>query len=137
MATVPLWFRRFIQFSGILEILVALGFFFVEMFSDTLATLGVDLSFPLFYLFAAVEFLMLGFLLWYSAKDLHHYRIIVYVSCVFRYLMAVPELVTAIRFPQMMLPLVLGMIYDWGSASLTLFGMRKWVSGDQREADHD
>ncbi|MHA1673368.1 MAG: hypothetical protein ACTSYI_07050 [Promethearchaeota archaeon] len=128
MATIPLWFRRFIQFCGILEIFVALGFFFVEFFSDALALVGIDISFPLFYLFAAVEFLILGFLLWYSARDLHRYRVIVYASCVFRYLMAFPELITAFRFPQMMLPLVLGMAYDWGSASFTLFGMGRWVN---------
>ncbi|MHA1612397.1 MAG: hypothetical protein ACTSVZ_08935 [Promethearchaeota archaeon] len=138
MPLVPLWFRRFIQFSGILEILIAIAFFFVELIPETQ---GLDFistfSFPLFYLFTAVEFLILGFLLWYSAKDLQQYRVIVYSSCVFRYLMAIPELVTAFRFPQLMLPLILGMIYDWTSASLTLFGMKKWVSEDPKGGNNE
>ncbi|MCF2139546.1 MAG: hypothetical protein K9W44_05775 [Candidatus Lokiarchaeota archaeon] len=115
------FFTHFLQFSGIIEMVIAVGFFFLPLVADSF---GIDLGIPLFYLFAAVEFLTLGFLLWYAARDPKKYRIIIVSSCAFRFLMIIPELTTIILYPQFSLILFIGLAYDWISSIFTLISMK-------------
>lgn len=118
MKFTPMFLRRFLQFSGILEMIIALGFFSLKFFQ---ALLPFDLGIPLFYLFSAVTFFILGFLLWYSARDVERYRMVIYASCAFRYLMIIPELSTMLVLPAFIPVLVAGLLYDYLSSTFTLW----------------
>ena len=75
---------------------------------------------PYFYLFAAVELGVLGFLLAYSGKDIQRYLIIIIASCVFRFIMAGPHIYTLITVPRLRWVLLGATIYDILSAAFTL-----------------
>lgn len=117
---------KFIRFGGRLEIGIAIVFFFMGYIEEylKLELNGVSInSLPLFYQFAGVELLILGFLLWYSAKDLERYTVIIVASCIFRFIMPLwPEMQAMITlwpnpFAIIILP---GLIYDIISAVVTL-----------------
>lgn len=124
-------FIKFLQVSGIVEMFVALMFFTFPLFDESL---GIELGIPLFYLFSAISFFCLGFLLWYAAKDPIRYRIIIYVSCGFRFLMIVPELSTMIVYPQFFAILLTGWIYDWSSSILTLIFLQNFLNFDKKDS---
>lgn len=111
---------KFIKFNGWVELFLAVMFFFMEYITEFL---GLDKGIPLFYQFAAVELLILGFLLLYSARDIKRYLIIILSSCVFRYIMpAGPELYAILTlwpnpFAIIMIPTF---FYDIGTATITL-----------------
>ncbi len=133
----------FVKFGGFLEIGLAFMFMFfgpiIKSFevlcTETLPQSGmscmeaafgffeIPLGLPFFYQFTGVELLILGFLLWYSAKDIERFLPILIASCIFRFIMPLwPELQLAITmwpnpFAKVMIP---AMIYDMGSAILTL-----------------
>ena len=93
-----------------------------EMFFVTFFKIEYN-SLPLFYQFAAVELIILGFLLWWSARDIKRYLIIIVASCFFRILMPLwPELQAIITLWPNYLAMVLipALIYDIVSAVVTL-----------------
>ncbi len=111
----------FIKFGGILEIAIGIGMFFMGYF-EQIYEFGTD-SLPLFYQFAGVELLILGYLLWYSARDIERYKVIIIASCIFRFIMPLwPEMQAMITlWPHLLaITIIPGIIYDLASASLTL-----------------
>lgn len=111
----------FIKFGGRLEISIAVVFFFMGYIEEYLK-LGTN-SLPLFYQFAAVELLLLGYLLWYSARDIEQYKIIIIASCIFRFIMPLwPEMQAIVTlWPNIFAIIIIpGLIYDIASATLTL-----------------
>ncbi|MFW9924319.1 MAG: hypothetical protein ACFFDW_13630 [Candidatus Thorarchaeota archaeon] len=108
--------KRFVIFSGILEIFFAVLFCFMNFICDYLGLACL----PFFYLFAAVELGILGFLLLYSARDMKRYLVIIVASCIFRYIMSGPTIYTIITVPEFRPMLIGAMTYDILSASLTL-----------------
>ncbi len=111
---------KFLKFAGGFEIYLAINFAFMGYY---MPWFGLEAGMPLFYQMAAVELFILGFLLWYSSKDVERYLIIIITSCIFRFVMPVwPEMYLMVThwpnpFAVMMIP---AMIYDIGSAVLTL-----------------
>ncbi len=123
--------EKFLRFGGRLELSIAVFFFFmgyVEAYLK-LEVNGVPTnSLPLFYQFAAVELLILGYLLWYSAKDIERYLVIILASCVFRFIMPLwPELQAIITLWPNYLAMILlpAMIYDILSAVVTLILLKQ------------
>ncbi len=110
-----------LKFAGLAEIYFAfnflrMGYYLPEWY-------GLEPGLPLFYQMCGVELGIFGFLLWYSARDIERYLVIIIASCVFRLIMPLwPELNLMIthwpnQFAVIMIP---SMIYDIGSAVLTL-----------------
>ncbi|RLI64133.1 MAG: hypothetical protein DRO88_08105 [Promethearchaeia archaeon] len=126
------FFIYFLQFSGIVEMIVALAFFTFPLFADLLE---IDLGIPLFFLFSAISFFALGFLLWYATKDPYTYRIIIYVSCAFRFLMVIPEVSTIVFYPRFLSILLIGLGYDWFSSILTLILLKKYCKSHENTED--
>lgn len=114
--TINSFLKGFIIFSGILEIFFAVIFCFMNFICDYLGLTCL----PFFYLFAAVELGILGFLLLYSARDMKRYLVIIIASCVFRYIMSGPALYTIFTVPEFRPILIGAMTYDILSATLTL-----------------
>lgn len=118
--------EKFIRYGGRLELSIAVVFFCMGYIEEYLK-FGTH-SLPLFYQFAAVELLILGYLLWYSARDIERYTVIIVASCVFRFIMpAWPELQAIITlWPNPFAFLLLcGMVYDIASAVTTLIIMNQ------------
>lgn len=116
----------FIKFGGRLELSIAIVFFFMGYIEEYLK-LGTN-SLPLFYQFAAVELLILGYLLWYSAKDIERYKVIIIASCVFRFIMPLwPEMQAIITlWPNLFAVIIIpGLIYDILSACATLIMLKQ------------
>lgn len=93
-----------------------IGFLFMHIICNYLSLPCL----PFFNLFAGVELLILGFLLYYSAKDINRYLVIIIASCVFRYIMAGPAIYTMITVETFQAILIGAVIYDYLSATLTL-----------------
>ncbi len=134
---------KFIKFGGILEIGLAFMFmffgplikYFEVLCKETLPQSGMScneyvfgffdlqLGIPFFYTFAGIELLILGYLLWYSARNIETYLAIIIASCAFRFMMPLwPELHAIITlwpnpFAMVLIP---AMIYDVVSAIITL-----------------
>jgi len=110
-----------IKFAGGFELYLSLNFFSMGYFLPK--WFGLEPGMPLFYQMAGVELAILGFLVWYSARDIERYLVIIIASCVFRLIMPLwPELYLTITewpnlFAVMMVP---AMIYDIVSSVLTL-----------------
>ncbi|MHA1300070.1 MAG: hypothetical protein ACTSO9_11670 [Candidatus Helarchaeota archaeon] len=114
--------KGFIFFSGCFEILVS--FLFIFLMDFVVKSIGLS-SIPLFSQIAGVELFILGTLLVYSTRDLKKFIIIPITSIIFRLVMAVVEMYNAILFPQLMVFLILGSMYDAVSALLTLVLLKK------------
>lgn len=75
---------------------------------------------------SGVMLFFLGFLLWFSAKDVERFLIIPVISCIFRYVMALSVEIIAIIMIPILAPVFLGaMVYDIFSATFTLFLLKK------------
>lgn len=117
-----LFLTKYLKFSGWLEIGIAVLFFFMPLI---FGLLELPIS-PFFSTSAAVMLLILGFLLWYSAKDIERYTIIIISSCIFRYMMALgPELIGLLLIPILMPVWIFGFSYDILSATLTLILLKQ------------
>jgi hypothetical protein len=113
---------KFLIFSGWLEI----GFGVLFIFMDSIfKTLGVPNS--LFFSSASgVMIMVLGFLLWFSAKDIQRYLIIPVSSCIFRYIMAGTVEIVGILTISLLAPIFIGALaYDIFSATLTLILLKQ------------
>ena len=75
---------------------------------------------------SGVMIMMLGFLLWFSAKDVERYLIIPVISCIFRYIMAGSvEIIGIITIP-ILAPVFIGALcYDIFSATLTFLLLKQ------------
>ncbi|MBD3229848.1 MAG: hypothetical protein GF329_16820 [Candidatus Lokiarchaeota archaeon] len=113
--------KWFIKFCGIIEIVIGIGFIFMQPLFELISIQTV----PLFLQMAGVELTLLGFLLWYSARDIERFKIILIVSMVLRYVMPIFEIYTALTIPIMFVVLISTSIYDLASASLTLILLKK------------
>ncbi|NVM05056.1 MAG: hypothetical protein HWN67_22225 [Candidatus Helarchaeota archaeon] len=114
--------KGFIIFSGYLEI--AFGVVFIFFIDILLKPLGLT-NLPLFYQMAGFFFILLGALLAYSAKDIERYLIIPITSIILRFGMPVFEIYNMLLFPQLVLFLLPGAIYDGFSSILTLILLKK------------
>ncbi len=121
-----------IKYGGIFELFLA-GLIF-SAGSILPHWFGIETGLPLLYQMAGVELFILGFLLWYSAKDIERYLIIILGSCVFRFIMPLwPELYAVFTlwpndFAIILIPAIM---YDIGSAGLTLVLLKQqgYLSG--------
>jgi hypothetical protein len=112
---------KFVKFGGWLEMCIAVLFFFAGYVTDYLL---LPKGLPLFYQLAAVELMILGFLLLYSARDIDRYLVIILGSCVFRFVMALgPEPYAVVTlWPNLLaVSLIPAIAYDILSAALILF----------------
>ena len=112
---------RVVKFGGWFEMGLAVMFFFTGYITDHLLLPG---GLPLFYQLAAVELMILGFLLVYSARDIDRYLVIILGSCVLRFAMALgPEPYAVVTlWPNLLaVSLIPAMAYDILSAALILF----------------
>ena len=109
-----------LKFGGWFEMGLAVMFFFAGYITDYLLLPG---GLPLFYQLAAVELMILGFLLLYSARDIDRYLVIILGSCVLRFAMALgPEPYAVVTlWPNLFaVSLIPAMAYDILSAAFTL-----------------
>jgi len=109
-----------LKFGGWFEMGLAVMFFFAGYITDYLLLPG---GLPLFYQLAAVELMILGFLLLYSARDIDRYLVIILGSCVLRFAMALgPEPYAVVTlWPNLFaVSLIPAIAYDVLSAALTL-----------------
>jgi len=114
--------QKLVRFGGWLEMSIAMVVFLMGYIEVELK-LGTN-SLPFFYQFAGVELFILGFLLWYSARDIKRYKVIIIASCIFRYIMALwPQMQAMITlWPNLFAVIIVpGLIYDIISATLTLY----------------
>ena len=111
----------YVKFSGWLEIGFGVLFLFMGPIFELL---GIPVS-PFFPLAAGVMIITLGFLLWYSARDLERYLIITVSSCVFRFAMAPIEFYCLFAIPILTPIWIFGFSYDIFSAALTLFLLKR------------
>jgi hypothetical protein len=88
-------------------------------------SIGISCA-PLFIQMAGVETILLGFLLWYSARNLSKYRILILVSIALRFIMPIFEIYSAFTIPNMRILLICTTIYDIATAALTLILMKKF-----------
>ena len=110
-----------LKFGGWFEMGLAVMFFFAGYITDYLLLPG---GLPLFYQLAAVELMILGFLLVYSARDIGRYLVIILGSCVLRFAMALgPEPYAVVTlWPNLLaVSLIPAMAYDILSGALILF----------------
>ena len=114
--------RGFLIFSGYLEI--GFGLFFIFFMDFFLKTLGLP-NLPLFSQMAGLELSLLGFLLLYSARDIEKYLIIPIISIILRFIMPILEIYTMILYPQLIVMLLPGALYDAISAAFTLILLKK------------
>lgn len=113
--------KWFIKFCGLFEIFIGVSFIFMPPLFELI---GISCE-PLFIQMAGVELTLLGFLLWYSAKNLLKYRIIIIVSIALRFIMPPFEIYAAFTIPAMTILLIFTTIYDIATAALTLILMKK------------
>jgi hypothetical protein len=112
---------KLVKFGGWFEMGLAVMFLFTGYITDYLLLPG---GLPLFYQLAAVELMILGFLLVYSARDIDRYLVIILGSCVLRFAMALgPEPYAVVTlWPNLLaVCLIPAMAYDIVSATLILF----------------
>ena len=64
---------KFLKFAGGFEIYLAFNFFSMGFI---MPMFGIEPGLPLFYQMAGVELFILGYLLWYSARDVERYLVI-------------------------------------------------------------
>ena len=110
-----------LKFGGWFEIGLGVMFFFTGYITDYLL---LPEGLPLFYQLAAVELMILGFLLVYSARDIDRYLVIILGSCVLRFAMALgPEPYAVVTlWPNLFaVSLIPAMAYDILSATLILY----------------
>jgi len=114
--------RKFIIFSGWLEIVFGVLFCFMDFIFKSL---DIPNS-PFFSIASGVMMIILGFLLWYSARDLKRYLIIPVMSCIFRFAMVLgPTLMSLFLIPLLIPIWIFAMTYDSFSALLTLALLKK------------
>ena len=115
------WFIILLKFGGWFEVGLGVMFLFAGHITDYLLLPG---GLPLFYQLAAVELMILGFLLLYSARDIDRYLVIILGSCVFRFAMALgPEPYAVVTlWPNLFaVSLIPAMAYDILTATLILY----------------
>ena len=112
--------RKFIIFSGILEIFLGIMFLFMD---SVMQLLGIP-NFFFWNWFGGITTIYMGVLLWYSAKDLDKFTIIPVISSIWRYTMVAIAIPTAILEPRFAIVAIISM-YDLASASLTLYLLKK------------
>jgi hypothetical protein len=112
---------KFLKICGLLEIILGVAFFFME---PILASVGVATA-GFFNVMAGVELLMLGSLLWYSARDIQRYIIIILASCLFRYAIVPVEYYGSVTVPAFASILIGGLSLDIFTATLTLFLLKR------------
>ena len=114
--------KKFIKFSGWLEIAFGVLFCFMDF---VFKSLNIPNS-PFFSIGSGVMMMILGFLLWYSARDLKRYLIIPVMSCIFRFAMVLgPTLLSLFLIPLLIPIWIFAMTYDSLSALLTLALLKK------------
>jgi len=114
--------KKFIIFSGWLEITFGILFFFMDF---VFTSLSIPNS-PFFSISSGVMMIILGFLLWFSARDLKRYLIIPVMSCVFRLAMVFgPTLLSLVLIPVLIPVWICAMTYDTFSALFTLALLKK------------
>ena len=114
--------KKFIIFSGWLEIAFGVLFCFMDFIFKSL---NVSNS-PFFSVGSGVMMMILGFLLWYSARDLKRYLIIPVMSCIFRFAMVLGPTLMALFIIPLLTPIWIGaMTYDSFSALFTLALLKK------------
>lgn len=113
---------KWLKFSGWLEIALAILFFTMDSMFQILIVPN-----SLFFSSASgVMLFFLGFLLWFSAKDVERFLIIPVISCIFRYVMAFSVEIIAIITIPILAPIFIGaMVYDIFSATFTLVLLKK------------
>ncbi|MHA1309679.1 MAG: hypothetical protein ACTSQO_02020 [Candidatus Helarchaeota archaeon] len=109
--------KFFIKFCGIIEVVIGISLIFITPVFEMLNLNTIPLSNQL----AGVGLALLGFLLFYSARDLNKYQIILIASLLLRYIMPIFEIYAAITINSLMVMLIGASIYDLVSANLTLF----------------
>ena len=114
--------KKFIIFSGWLEIAFGVLFCFMDFIFKLL---DIPNS-PFFSIGSGVMMMILGFLLWYSARDLKRYLIIPVMSCIFRFAMVLGPTLMALFLIPLLTPIWIGaMTYDSFSALFTLALLKK------------
>jgi len=109
--------KNFIIFSGWLEIAFGILFLFMDFIFHSLSIP----SSPFFPMASGVMMMILGFLLWFSARDIKRYLIIPVMSCVFRFIMVFgPTLLSIFLIPILSPVWICAIIYDFLSALFTL-----------------
>jgi len=111
----------FIKFSGILEILFGITIIAITPLMDLLELP----NFPFWEWSFGLSLAFLGFLLWFSSKDLERYIIIPVSSIVFRFILSGFELYIALTVPQLFPFLLSGAIYDIISPIFTIFLLKR------------
>ncbi|MHA1563146.1 MAG: hypothetical protein ACTSPA_13595 [Promethearchaeota archaeon] len=111
----------FIKFSGILEILFGITIIAITPLMDLLELP----NFPFWEWSFGLSLAFLGFLLWFSSKDLERYIIIPVSSIVFRFILSGFELYIALTVPQLFPFLLSGAIYDILSPIFTIFLLKR------------
>lgn len=113
---------KFIKFSGWLEIIFGGLFFFMDFIFKSL---GIPNS-PFFSIASGVMMMILGYLLWFSARDIKRYLIIPVMSCVFRFAIVFgPTLLSLFLIPLLNPIWICAMTYDFFSALFTLVLLKK------------
>lgn len=111
----------FIKFSGILEI-----FFGITIIAITPLMESLELpNFPFWEWSFGLSLAFMGFLLWFSSKDLERYMIIPVCSIIYRFILSGFELYFALTVPQLFPFLLSGAIYDIISPSLTIYLLQR------------
>ena len=82
-------------------------------------------NFPFWEWSFGLSLAFMGFLLWFSSKDLKRYIIIPVSSIIFRFIVSGFELYVALTVPQLFPFLLSGAIYDIISPILTIFLLQR------------
>ncbi|MHA1229868.1 MAG: hypothetical protein ACTSRP_01160 [Candidatus Helarchaeota archaeon] len=108
--------KIFLQFCGIVEVIIGLILIFI---APVIEALGLS-TIPILNQMAGVEMMILGMLLWYSAKDVKKYMIIIFGSLMLRYVMPIFEILGAFTILSMFTFLIGASIYDLSTATITI-----------------
>jgi hypothetical protein len=111
----------FIKFSGILEIIFGITIIAITPLMELLELP----NFPFWEWSFGLSLAFMGFLLWFSSKDLKRYIIIPVSSIIFRFILSGFELYVALTVPQLFPFLLSGAIYDIISPILTIFLLQR------------
>ena len=111
----------FIKFSGILEIIFGIIIIAITPLMELLELP----NFPFWEWSFGLSLAFMGFLLWFSSKDLERYMIIPVSSIIFRFILSSFELYVALTVPQLFPFLLSGAIYDIISPILTIFLLQR------------
>jgi hypothetical protein len=120
----------FLKFSGLFELSVAILFLFMPQILTSLFIPNAGF----FELFSGITFATVGFLLYYSARDVARFLVIPVTSCVYRYVVALAEIYGALTIPAFLPMFVFGCCYDVFSATLTLWLLKKCGHFAQKES---